>query len=61
MAAVGMIIGLGYYFEAIVTTLLFLFVLNLRSIEPKISKKRKGGVIYGMRMWLRKTKKKVDL
>jgi putative Mg2+ transporter-C (MgtC) family protein len=43
IAGIGIIVGIGIYFEAVVATLLFLVVLNLRAIEPRLGiKKRRG-------------------
>lgn len=49
MSGIGIIVGLGVYFEAVVATLLFLIVINLRSFEPnkieydkKHNKNKKG-------------------
>jgi putative Mg2+ transporter-C (MgtC) family protein len=45
MAGIGLIVGIGVYFEAVVATILFWIVLNLRSIEPsKNGKLKKKGV-----------------
>jgi len=42
MAAIGIIIGLGVYFEAIFATILFWIVLKLRVFENKIYIRKKG-------------------
>jgi len=39
MAAIGIVIGMGIYFEAVIATLLFLLVLKLRVFENNISEK----------------------
>jgi putative Mg2+ transporter-C (MgtC) family protein len=42
MAGIGIIVGMGIYFEAIIATVIFLIVLNLRSFEPNKQKYEKN-------------------